>query len=278
MRPLWIISTNMGASSDIDAYVAGVRASGADVAEVTHIPFSPDLPDVVHDGPVVLYGAVSFIDVAGASGRWRPGVFAGPEVFTYQNWARHYGDMLLNSPDATQLTTVGGFAADARPADEDIFVRPQHDTKSLVGAVWRAGEFRAWCEQASRGDYAGVGAATPIVVGKPFGIDSEWRLFVVDGKVAGASLYRHRGRLLKACGAPQEIMDFARAAIARWDPAKAYVLDVCTSAGNPYIVEAQSFNSAGHYAADIRAVAEAVNRVAVEIWREQRPAPVAGPR
>lgn len=272
MKPLWIISTNMGSSSDILSYLAGVRATGAPIAEVEHIPFSPELPQVVFDdGPIVVYGHVSLLEAAWKDPRWQRGVFAGPDVFSYENWARHYGEMLLNSPDATWLTTIGGFAAEQRLGGEDIFVRPQHDTKALVGAVWDAGEFWDYCQCVLAGGYAGVDASTPIVVGKPFGIESEWRLFIVDGQVVGASLYRHRGRPLKTCGAPAEIVEFARAAIARWEPAKAYVLDVCTSAGNPYIVEAQSFNSAGHYAADIRAVAEAVNRVAVEMWREQRP-------
>ena len=268
MKTTWIIQTNMGSGSDVGAYVQGVRDSGADVIEVEHIPFSIDLPNVHVDGPVVVYGAVSFISAVQKAGVWPTGVFGTPETFTYEAWAKNYNEMLLNSPDGVMLTTIGEFCNDSRNPQEDIFVRPQHDTKSLVGAVQTAGEFKAWCIEACKGDFAGVDKNTPIVIAKPYGIEAEWRLFVVDHKVVSTSQYHKKGRLFKALGAPQDILDFADKAIARWSPVPAYTLDLSRSAGNCYIVEAQGFNSAGHYAADIKAVAQAVNKVAVRIWNE----------
>ena len=269
MQVTWIMSTNMGSSSDIESYVKAVKNTGARVIEVQHVPFSPDLPQAEATGPVVVYGAVSFIKAVQDSGKWPLSVFGTPETFTYEAWAEHYNEMLLNSPDSTQLTTIGEFCSDSRDPEEDIFVRPQHDTKSLVGAVWRAGEFKAWCQTAQEGKFAGVDKDTPIVVATPYGIEAEWRLFVVDNKVISASQYHKRGRLYKAPGAPQDILDFAEKVIARWDPAPAYTLDLCKSAGNCYIVEAQGFNSAGHYAADIEKVARAVNEVALKLWQKQ---------
>lgn len=265
---LWIIQTNMGSESDILSYVEAVSKSGAQVAQVEVIPFSGELPDISHPGPVVVYGAVSFVTEAQASGRWSPGVFASPDVFTYENWTRHYKEMLLNDAGSTERTTIGRFALSERPEQEDIFVRPELDTKSFNGETTTAGRFKAWCEIAKSGDFAGVSADTAIIVGTPYGISAEWRLFICDGSVAGASQYRSKGRLSKVSGAPQIILDFARAAIERWDPAPAYVLDLCLSAGNPYIVEAQGFNSAGHYAADLVSVASSVNACARRLWLE----------
>ena len=263
------MQTNMGSQSDIQAYVQGVRESGANVLEVEHKPFSDELPKMDIDGPVVIYGAVSFIRAVQKSGLYPLGVFGNPETFTYEAWAENYGSMLLNSPDGIELTTIGAFCSDMRDPEEDIFVRPQHDTKSLVGTVWLAGKFKAWCVEASKGDFAEVDADTPILVAKPYGIEAEWRLFIVDGKVAGASQYFKKGRLHKSPGAPQDILDFAEKVIAKWNPAPAYTLDLCRSAGNCYIVEAQGFNSAGHYACDIKKVAEAVNDVAVRLWNDK---------
>jgi ATP-grasp domain, R2K clade family 3 len=268
MKTTWIMETNMGSGSDIAAYVQGVRDSGADVIEVEHIPFSPDLPEAHVDGPVVVYGAVSFISAVQAAGAWSTGVFGTPETFTYEAWAKNYNEMLLNSPDGITLTTIGEFRNDTRDPEEDIFVRPQHDTKSLVGSVNKAGEFKTWCIDVSKGGYAGLDKDTPIIVAQPYGIEAEWRLFVVDNKVVGASQYHKRGRLFKSPGAPQDVLDFAEKVIARWSPVPAYTLDLCRSGGNCYIVEAQGFNSAGHYAADIKTVAEAVNKVAVRLWTE----------
>jgi hypothetical protein len=269
--PLWIVQTNMGSGSDIQSYVQAIRASGANVAEVDIIPFSGALPDIEHDGPVVVYGAVSFVSDAQKSGRWSPGVFAAPEVFTYEKWTEHYGDLLLNDSASTTRTTIGAFAESGLPPDQDVFVRPEHDNKAFNGEATTAGAFKAWCQIARVGDLAGVDASTPIVVGTPYGISAEWRLFVCEGRVQGASQYRSRGRLSKVQGAPDEVLDFARKAIALWDPAPVYVLDVCLSAGNPYIVEAQGFNSAGHYAADLVPVIAAANECAKRLWLQSRP-------
>lgn len=258
----WIMQTNMGSSSDVGDYVAAVRASGANVVEVEVVPFSKDLPDVSPEGAVVVYGAVNFVTTAQASGRWQPGVFAAPDIFTYKNWANHYGNLLLNSPDAVDCTTVGEFVQSRLPDEEDIFVRPQHDTKAIIGEVQTVGQFRIWCKSAASGEFAGVDAETKIIVGTPFGIEAEWRLFVVDGTIVGASEYRRAGRMSQRRGAPNEILAFGQSAIGLWTPASVYVLDVCLSGGTPYIVEAQGFNSAGHYATDLPPVIAAVNRVA----------------
>jgi hypothetical protein len=223
-KPHWIIQTNMGADSDIGDYVEAIRASGAEIIEVHVKPFSNELPDVQLDGPTVVYGAVGFVNDAQKSGRWSPGVFATPDVFTYDNWVRHYGDMLLNSSDSTERTTVGDFANSNRDGEDLVFVRPQHDTKSIVGEVLSVDSFRNWCQDACKGDYAGVDATTAIVVGQPHGIEAEWRLFMVDGEVVGASQYRKSGRLHRECGAPDLVLAFAKKAEARWSPASAYVL------------------------------------------------------
>lgn len=180
MIPTWIIQTNMGQDSDIKDYVKGVMASGANIVEVEYVPFSHELPELDVKGPIIAYGSVSFIHEI--QKKYPLAVFGDDKTFTYEAWCEHYGDMLLNSPDSAYLATIGNFSLNKTMPDEFIFVRPQHDTKSLVGKVWLAEEFKLWCDVAKTGSYAGVNADTPIVVAKPYGIEAEWRLFVVDNK------------------------------------------------------------------------------------------------
>lgn len=269
MKTTWIIQTNMGQDSDIMAYVDAVKQSGADVIEVEYKAFSNELPHFDVDGPVVLYGAVNFIKEAYKIEKWRIGIFGHPDTFTYSAWAENYNEMLLNSPDGIQLMTLGDFTQDNRPIDDFIFVRPQHDTKTLVGKVWTAGEFKEWCIIATEGKYAGVDKDTPIVIAQPYGIEAEWRLFVVNNKVVGASQYHKKGRLFKSIGAPEDVLAFAEKVIDKWSPVPAYTLDICRSAGNCYIVEAQGFNSAGQYACNVVNVAKAVNEVAMSLWKNK---------
>ena len=263
------MDTNMGESSDIQTYVKAVRESGANVIEIKYIPFSETVPEINVSGPIVLYGSVNFISQAQKSMDLVDGVFGDSETFTYESWASNYGEMLLNSPDGVELTTIGGFSLKDKNTEEFIFVRPQHDTKSLVGKVWVAKDFLNWTEEAKKGSYAGVDKDTPIVIAKPYGIDAEWRLFIVDNEIVGSSQYHKNGKLYKKEGIPNDVAIFAKKAIEKWSPVPAYVLDICHSAGNCYIVEAQGFNSAGHYAANLNEVVKAVNKVVTKLWLEK---------
>lgn len=268
MKATWIIQTDMGQGSDIQHYVNAVKQSNANVVEVSYIPFSGQLPDINVSGPIVLHGAVEFINQCYKKSQWLDGIFGNPETFTYESWAKHYGSMLLNSPDATKLMTIGEYIQnyEAFVKEEYLFIRPQHDTKSIVGRVWTPSEFYDWAKDVKKGGYVGVSEATPIVVGQPYGIDAEWRLFIVDNEVISSSQYHKKGRLFKQSGAPDDVLEFAKKVIAKHNPAPAYTLDICHSAGNCYIVEAQGFNSAGHYACDMQKVATAINEMVIKKW------------
>jgi hypothetical protein len=269
MKATWIIQTDMGQGSDIQNYVKAVKDSGANVIEVSYVPFSGELPSVNASGPVILHGAVEFIKKCYEKGQWLDGIFGDPDTFTYQSWSENYGSMLLNSPDATELMSLGEFTQkySQYTPKQDLFIRPQHDTKSIVGRVWSAKEFYDWALDVQKGGYVGIDKNTPIVVGTPYGIEAEWRLFIVDNEIVSASQYHKKGRLFKQPGAPEDVLAFAKKVIEKHTPAKAYTLDICHSAGNCYIVEAQGFNSAGHYACDMQKVALAINEMVIKEWK-----------
>lgn len=265
MNVTWIVDTmGMVENSNVHNYVNAIKKTGASVIEVKHVPFSDTPIEIDVSGPIVLYGSVGFISLMRKNDKYQTGIFGDDETFTYKNWANKYGDMLLNSTDSTELMTISDFAKMDRNSNDFIFVRPQHDTKSLVGQVLPAGEFKEWCLIAEKGLFAGVNSQTPIVIGKPYGIEAEWRLFIVDDQVVCGSQYRKKGKLFKSPDIPQDVLDFAKKAITKWSPALAYTLDICKSAGNYYIVEAQGFNSAGQYAADVEKLVSAVNSVVIK--------------
>ena len=261
--PLWIIQTNLGEMSDISKWLEALDAEGIARQAVDVIPFSGELPDIDHNGPVVCYGTTGFVASAGMAKRWSPGVWHNDEDFSYSAWSTHIGDLLLNSPDATIRTTIGGFLEETRPADSMVFVRPEFDHKEFVGQVMTAGEFRDWCATVVEGGLEPLGFDTPIVVGTPFGISEEWRLFIVEGRVVGSSRYRRNGRMDRLEGAPADVLEFAAVVNARWMPAPVYTLDICRSGGGLYVLEAQGFNSAGSYEADLRNVVREVTDFAV---------------
>lgn len=268
---LWIVQTNLGQHSDIRRWVDALRAEGIACREVDDIkPMSDDVPDIAWDGPVVCYGTTNFTQAC--RGRYVPGVWHDDENFTYAAWAEHLGELLLNSPDSTTRTTIARFVDCDEPDDRLVFVRPERDAKEFSGEVKTVGEFREFCRDVVRSDgaYFQLSGDTAVVVGEPYGISEEWRFFVVDGEPVSASRYRFRGRLCTVEGAPDDVWEFARMVAERWSPAPVYTLDICRSADNLYVMEAQGFNSAGCYAADLRPVVRRVSDRAVRDHRAWR--------
>jgi hypothetical protein len=264
---LWIVQTNLGGQSDIATWLGALDAEAIPYRRFDVVPFSAALPAVEYDGPVVCYGSTNFVMNCRAAGRWIPGVWHDQEKFTWSAWAKHLGDLLLNSPDTCERTTIGALRGSSRADDELVFVRPDRDLKEFSGEVAEVGRFRAWCRDVAEGAFEQLRPDTPIVLCTPFRIRTEWRLFLVDRAVVTASQYRRDGRLSVQAGAPGDVLAFGEAVATRWSPASVFTLDVCRSGESLFVLEAQGFNSAGHYAADLKALVRAVSAQAAREWQ-----------
>lgn len=256
MAPRWIVQSNLGSGRDIDAMEAACAELGLECERVVAIPFSSELPDVPVDAPAIFYGSSNFVTHVHRSGRWKPGAFFDEDAFQFNRTLAHYGDHCLNA-DA-RFTTMAGLAADDRPDETRVFVRPVADLKEFAGTEFELGEFRAWFARLSEGGYE-LGPETAIVAAPIKRIEHEWRLFVVEGRVVAGSHYRAEGVLAVSPGLPPEVVAFGEAMAAIWSPALVFVIDVAQSGGRLAVIEINGFNSSGFYASDIRAVVEAVS-------------------
>jgi hypothetical protein len=68
-----------------------------------------------------------------------------------------------------------------------IFNRSDDDGKSFAGEVLKYGEFREWFERLKMVGNSGISDKSKIIVGEPFNIGREWRLWCVDKRVIAAS-------------------------------------------------------------------------------------------
>lgn len=227
------------------------------------MPFSKDVPDIDSDKPTLFYGATKWINNIYNNNRWQPGVYFNPES-TYPVWSAQYKEKALNY--GSEITTLEELSF--RPYEDSrlIFVRPIRDLKEFNGDVWEFGSLKRWV----KGMWAqGLATATrsiitdlspealvkiPIVVSEPFGIAHEWRTFIVGGKVSSASHYRKYHKLTVSNDVPNEVIEFAEEQAKVYSPSEVFVMDVCESAGNLYIVEIGCFHSAGFYAADVKKI------------------------
>jgi hypothetical protein len=217
------------------------------------VPFSQELPAVPTDIPTVFYGSIRMIDLVLKSGKWSPCAFFDPETFKTTTWGPAYGEHWLNH--GSRATTLSEFVWEPHDPDRLFFVRPVRDAKEFTGGIWSFSQLCRWNSGLIKTDLGDEQLATiPIIVGEPWGIAREWRLFMVDGMVSSASQYKERGTLHLDANVPHEVLEFGTRMAAVFSPHRVFVLDVCESAGNLYVLELGCVNSAGLYAIDVKKV------------------------
>ncbi len=216
---------------------------------------------------VMCMGAYSLRHAARVNG-WNPGVF-DLEPFDFTQQLAKWGDLMLNAD-----SKVLPFKDVIFPEGEDLmFMRPIHDSKVFAGKVFERQEFLDWQRgvcvlQEDYGD--SLTGSTMVQICKPKQIYAEYRFWVVRGQLVTWSLYKRGDRVIYSSDVDMHVKRFAHD-VARCgditmsmfpDPANqphlAYVLDVCETPDGMRIVETNTLNSAGLYAADIPALVHAL--------------------
>ena len=260
---VWVVERDgvMG-STNTDLLRSALDACGQKWLHVDPRYFSDDLPETNEDigdnmWPIY-YGSTTLRDKLTAHGK--PGVFFDPHRFSFAALKEGYGENLLNGESV--VMTIWSFLSDCAHQDQDelLFVRPSDDSKSLNGYVQTR---REWVEsiRISMNNTRGPKNDTQVQVAQPRNIETEWRLFVVGGKVAASSQYRYRGHLNAKADTPQRVVDYAERMAVIYQPASVFVMDVCemSSDNSLRVVETNCFNCSGFYKADVREIIAAVN-------------------
>lgn len=254
MRTAWIVQTNVEPESTSPAALRRACAAlNSPFHEISVIAGSATLPDMPHqEGPVVLHGRTTLILRAVEHPRWRHGVFFDPATFQHSAYAAAYGQSMLNA-DA-QIMSWEALLRETRPAEEQIFLKPNDDLKHFTGHVLRFSECVDLYRSLRRAPRP-VEPTSQVVVGRPREVDGEWRLFIVDGAVVTGSMYRPSGD----SNLPGELTRFAEAVVSTWTPASVFVLDVARVEGAWKIVECNCFNGSRFYSADVERLVSAVS-------------------
>jgi hypothetical protein len=135
-----------------------------------------------------------------------------------------------------------------------MFVRPAHDSKHFSGRIFSASEFTAWqsavCNLISQG--TSLTPKTLLQLSNPITIYAEYRFWVVAGEIVTHSLYKRGSQIVYANDVDERLLHFVNERIREWSPHQAFVIDVCDSEKGMKIVEINTINSSGFYAADVQ--------------------------
>lgn len=251
MRLRWIVQ-NLPQVDDVARVTGACSTLGLACSVVDIPPFTSGLPDVPADMPTLFWGSTGFVAHAVASRQWTPGAFYPAGAFHASAWTPKYGRHVLNS-DARFMTLAGIRGLDL-PEGLRFFTRPDADTKGFGGTVMDLAGLREWLQRETNRVGARFGENTRCVFASEKPITREWRLFIVDGEISSASLYREHGTPRETSGAPGYIHEFARERMAEHCPTPCYVMDIAESDGQLFVLELNALNSSGFFACDVQTI------------------------
>jgi hypothetical protein len=151
---------------------------------------------------------------------------------------------------------VFGTFGDIVPEQDEFFMRPIHDGKEFAGVIKSAGQLKEWQKRVIDLGLADNGSTltseTPIMCSQLRKIYNEYRYFVVDGKAVTGSQYMLGKRVVY--GDTDGNMDIAQEFVDRLNGTvdQPYVIDIALTDDGYKVIEMNTLNCAGFYAADMQ--------------------------
>ncbi len=245
----WILQEGFLSETGWQALIATLTRFGIPYSVHAVAPKTGELlpsPILEHKNAICI-GSYSMRHVASRNGWW-PGVF---DLYAqdFEQQRLHWGAHMLN------YRSVVSTIAQARFSGEQMFVRPIQDSKVFSGKVFSSAAFHAWqsaiCDpHTSRTD--SLTPQTEIQLSKPVEIYAEYRFWIVKGEIITQSLYKRGNQVFYTSDVDERVAAFVRARILEWSPHEAFVIDACDTADGIRIVEINTLNSSGFYAADVQ--------------------------
>jgi len=252
----WVIQRNL--TNDFERITASCDKIGVKYIGLDIIPFTSELPEFDKKRKSIIYGSTTFNDLAFRDEELKQGIFYNEKSFSIGNYIEKWGRYMLNygaSISTFQALIEGGDFS----SDKQLFIRPDDDSKSFAGEVKRFDEIGDWYNKLKIVENTNLSPDSKIVVSEPYNIQFEWRLWIINKKVIAASKYREYFRLKKEQGCPEAVVSFAEARCQEYVPHDVFVMDICLSGDEYYIVECGCMNGSGFYNANIDDIVRGVS-------------------
>lgn len=230
----WVVQKNLTAENTFRGIADACLKIGVRCEPVQIIPFTEELPPFERAVINIPYGSTTFGELAARDTDLRRGYFMN-ESFNMRVYLERWGSYMLNHGAA--LVSLPRIAHDLYPADKTIFVRPLDDSKSFSGTVMKFSELLTWREQLASVTTDDRHPIGDILISEPYHIAREWRLWIVNSIVVGATRYRENFRLSKEKGCPDSVRQFAEARCSEFTPHDVFVMDIGECADELYIIE-----------------------------------------
>ncbi len=149
-----------------------------------------------------------------------------------------------------------------------IYVRPDGGDKAFAGRLLDLQEFDKFWENDV---LSNCQKDSMLMVSTPKNIRGEWRYICTYKKeIIGTSLYRYQDQQTYIPSAPEKATALCNTILELgWYPDPVFTIDICEDMdGNYWLLEINSFTSAGTYAADKSKIVSKVTEIATEQYNE----------
>ena len=240
----YLIQENTYKEKNFDNLIHNLERLGLEYEICLFRPFIHEVYFETTRKDVFCFGAYSMTETASKYG-FEPGCMAN-ENHDYMVYGQMYGDYMLNSDSI--IMEIG----DPIPEGEDwnlFFVRPTKDSKMFSGMVYDRETWNKYLEVIKANNAIDeMKGMSKIQIAQPKNIQQEIRCWVVGGKVVTISQYKIGSRVhYQNLDHDKEVWNFAQQMTDIFQPARAFVIDVCRTEDGMKIVEINCINSAGFY-------------------------------
>ncbi|WP_171049034.1 ATP-grasp domain-containing protein [Rhizobium sp. MHM7A] len=245
----WILQRG---HTDSERLGAVLEALGLQHSFERMAPFIGDIdpvPQIDNPANTIIFGLHSTRNFARKHGLY-PGIIELRPHIQEVAWQ----DFLLNPLKTTIFATAAEIVSRLADDPRDLFfVRAFDDTKALAGQVLTKEQIEATVAVTSiltKEEFfaESLNPTTELMVSSPVDIVAEWRLWIVDDKVATYSRYKQGDAVRWTYAIDDDVIPLADSLIAK-NPgyAPAYVMDICRTDEGLKLLETNSINSAGLY-------------------------------
>lgn len=270
MKAKWLIE-NFTGDNGYEDLIAEVRNQGMECVVLNITNHFELKPGRIEPGECVVFqGSIQLFKKCRTELGAYPIWWMTDENYLCSRYYPHFQRFLFN--DIHVFCTVEGLIANkwriysSFGKEATIFVRPDGGDKTFTGQILDLQDFdKFWNNaiacNAKKGDL--------VVVSTPKTIRGEWRFICTSDKdILGTSLYQYNGQRTYVPSAPEKATALVKEILAvGWYPDPVFTVDICEDTdGNYWLMEMNSFTSAGTYAAPKGPIVKKVSEIAEAQW------------
>lgn len=252
----YIIQENVFKETHFDLLMNWIERNQIEYEMIKFRPFVTDLEFTTTRKDVWCWGSVNMSKIAKRYG-WNPGSMYN-DNHDMDVYGKHYGEHMLNHDGISMDIT------DPLPDKfKYFFARPTKDTKAFTGQLFERETWNQWVQQVIAEEHASgtkiLTHNTRVFIAPLKDIQQEVRCWIVGGKVVTASRYKLGSRVLyENYDNESFFVDFAQSIADIYQPAEAFVLDVCLANEELKVVEINCINCSGYYHANMNKLMKAI--------------------